>query len=386
MTARFDSPKAIVTGGGCRRQAPELLASLHAHRALMIVDPFFANAEFVNEIRSNLQGKGIATDLFTDFQPDPTDQNVMAGAERFPACGSDSIIAVGGGSALDVAKMIGIAVTNAGSLSQFQGYHRIPNPGPVLIAVPTTAGTGSEATKVAVITDTARNVKMMILDAKLMPDVAIVDYELTMSMPKPLTAHVGVDALTHGIEAYVSRKANPLTDPVALSCVTKIHANLRNAWNDPGNAEAREAMSVAALQGGLAFTNSSVCLVHGMSRPLGLVFKLAHGLSNSVLLPAVTRFSWPGAKERYADVSRAMGIASAKASDEAACETLSDWLDQLNDDLQVPRLRDCCAGDRDKFRAVLPKMANDALESGSPQNNPVVPAAEQIIELFERAW
>src|SRR6516225_7110702 len=165
MTARFDSPKAIVTGGGCRRQAPELLASLHAHRALMVADPFFANAEFVNEIRSNLQGKGIATDLFTDFQPDPTDQNVMAGAGRFRACGSDSIIAVGGGSALDVAKMIGIAVTNAGSLSQFQGYHRIPNPGPALVAVPTTAGTGSEATKVAVITDTTRQVKMMILDA-----------------------------------------------------------------------------------------------------------------------------------------------------------------------------------------------------------------------------
>jgi alcohol dehydrogenase class IV len=386
MTARFDSPKAIVTGGGCRRQAPELLASLHAQRALLVVDPFFASAEFVNEIRSHLQGKGIGTDLFTDFQPDPTDQNVAAGAGQFRARASDSTIAVGGGSALDVAKMIGIAVTNEGPLSQFQGYHRIPVPGPPLVAVPTTAGTGSEATKVAVITDTTRQVKMMILDAKLMPDAAIVDYELTMSMPKPLTAHVGVDALTHGIEAYVSRKANPLTDPVALSCVTKIHANLRKAWNDPGNAEAREAMSVAALQGGLAFTNSSVCLVHGMSRPLGLVFKLAHGLSNSVLLPAVTRFSWPGAKSRYADVSRAMGIASTKVSDEAACQGLSDWLDQLNDDLQVPRLRDCCGGDPEKFRAALPKMAADALESGSPQNNPVVPAAEQIIELFERAW
>jgi alcohol dehydrogenase class IV len=282
--------------------------------------------------------------------------------------------------------MIGIAVTNAGPLSRFQGYHKIPNPGPPLIAIPTTAGTGSEATKVAVITDTTRHVKMMILDAKLMPAAAIVDYELTMSMPKPLTAHVGVDALTHGIEAYVSRKANSLTDPVALSCVSKIHANLRKAWDDPGNTTAREAMSVAALQGGLAFTNSSVCLVHGMSRPLGLVFKLPHGLSNSVLLPAVTRFSWTGATARYAELARAMQIAPARSADEAACEALSDWLDQLNDDLKVPRLRDCCGGDKEKFQAVLPKMANDALESGSPQNNPVVPAPEQIIELFEQAW
>jgi alcohol dehydrogenase class IV len=255
-----------------------------------------------------------------------------------------------------------------------------------MIAVPTTAGTGSEATKVAVVTDTTRNVKMMILDAKLMPTAAIVDYELTFSMPKPLTAHVGVDALTHGIEAYVSRKANSLTDPVALSSITKIYANLRTAWSDPGNEKAREAMSIAALQGGLAFTNSSVCLVHGMSRPLGLMFRLPHGLSNSVLLPTVTRFSWPGAKARYAEIARAIGLATQKAPDEMAAESLVAWLDQLNADLEVPRLRDCCGGDVEKFRATLTKMAADALESGSPQNNPVVPEAGQIIELFERAW
>src|SRR5438105_8982958 len=167
---------------------------------------------------------------------------------------------------------------------------------------------------------------MIILDAKLMPTVAIVDYELTMSMPQPLTAHVGVDALTHGIEAYVSRKANPLTDPIALSCITKVHANLRTAWADPGNTRAREAMSLAALQGGLAFTNSSVCLVHGMSRPLGLLFRLPHGLSNSVLLPAVTRFSWPGAKARYAEIARAIERVSATSPDELACESLGHCL------------------------------------------------------------
>src|SRR5256886_13919385 len=175
-----------------------------------------------------------------------------------------------------------------------------------------------------------------------MPAVAIVDYELTMSMSKPLTAHVGVDALTHGIEAYVSSKANPLTDPVALSSIKKMHANLKTAWMDPGNAQAREAMSVAALQGGLAFTNSSVCLVPGMSRPLGLLFHLPDGLSNSVLLPTVTRFSWPGSKARYAEFARAMAVAPAKSSDESACEALTEWLEQLNADLQVPRLRDCC--------------------------------------------
>jgi alcohol dehydrogenase class IV len=385
-TARFDSPKTVLTGGGCRRDAAEMLSALHATRALIVVDPYFAAAEFVSELRASLSRKGIAHDLFTDFQPDPTDRNVLAGAGRFAALGADAIVAVGGGSALDVAKMIGAAAANPGPVSQFQGYHRIANPGPPLVAIPTTAGTGSEATKVAVITDTARNVKMMILDAKLMPTAALVDYELTFSMPKPLTAHVGVDALTHGIEAFVSRKANPMTDPIALSCIRKIHESLLAAWNDPGNRLAREAMSVAALQGGLAFTNSSVCLVHGMSRPLGLVFQLPHGLSNSVLLPTVTRFSWPGSTARYAEIARAIDLASAKTSDEAACGALSAWLEGLNEDLQVPRLRDCCGGDAEKFRSSLSKMAADALESGSPQNNPVVPAASQIVELFERAW
>jgi alcohol dehydrogenase class IV len=386
MTARFDSPKAIVTGGGCRAQVAELLASLHGRRLLIVVDPFFASADFVTEIRAALERSRIASEVFTGFQPDPTDDNVIAGADRFVKFGADSILAIGGGSALDVAKMIGVSAANPGPVSQFQGYHRVMNPGPPLVAVPTTAGTGSEATKVAVVTDTMRNVKMMILDAKLMPTAAVVDYELTFSMPKPLTAHVGVDALTHGIEAYVSRKANPLTDPVALSSITKIYANLPTAWADPGNEKAREAMSVAALQGGLAFTNSSVCLVHGMSRPLGLMFHLPHGLSNSVLLPTVTRFSWPGTKSRYAEIARAVGLASAKSSEEAACESLVGWLDQLNNDLEVPRLRDCCGGDMERFRATLPKMAADALESGSPQNNPIVPAASQIVELFEQAW
>jgi alcohol dehydrogenase class IV len=386
MNLRFDSPRAIIAGGGCRAQAGELLVSLQAHRALIVVDPFFESADFVGEIRAALTGAGIASDLFTAFQPDPTDQNVLAGAERFGAFGADAILAVGGGSAIDVAKMIGVAAANPGPVSQFQGYHRVSRPGPPLVAVPTTAGTGSEATKVAVITDTSRNVKMMILDAKLMPTAAVVDFELTFSMPKPLTAHVGVDALTHGIEAYVSRKANSLTDPVALSSIAKIYSNLRAAWTDPGNAKAREAMSIAALQGGLAFTNSSVCLVHGMSRPLGLVFRLPHGLSNSVLLPTVTRFSWPGAKTRYAEIARAVGLVPEKTADEPSCEALTAWLDQLNVDLQVPRLRECCNGDIERFRASLAKMAADALESGSPQNNPVVPAAGQIMELFDLAW
>ena len=387
MSARFDSPRIILTGGGSRNRAAEMLATLKARRTLIVADPYFSGESGpLADLLAGLAKTGIAAGVFNAFQPDPTDINVMKGLEHLRDLRADSILTLGGGSAIDVAKIIGVASTNEGPLAAFQGYERIPKSGPPLIAIPTTAGTGSEATKVAVITDTSRNVKMMILDPKLMPDIAIVDWELTSSMPRPLTAHVGVDTLTHGIEAYVSRKANTLTDTLASACIAKVQTYLRRAWTNPEDHEAREGMSLAALHGGLAFTNSSVCLVHGMSRPLGAVFRLPHGLSNAALLPTVTRFSWKGSVTRYAGVSRTMNLVPDRKSDEFACEALVESLDELNHALQVPRLRECCGGDETRFRAVLPKMASDALESGSPQNNPVVPAAEQIVELFERAW
>jgi alcohol dehydrogenase class IV len=275
---------------------------------------------------------------------------------------------------------------NPGPLSAFQGYHKIPKRGLPLIAIPTTAGTGSEATKAAVITDTVRMVKMMILDVKILPRVAIVDYELSLTMPAALTAHVGVDTLAHGIEAYVSKKANGMTDPLAISCIQLTSRHLLAAQTQPDNRRAREAMALAACQGGMAFSNSSVCLVHGMSRPIGAVFHLPHGLSNAVLLPAVTRFSIPGAPERYAHISRQMGLCEGSATDEYAGEALIEGLERLNADLGIPKLRDALRADRSAFEPHLKKMAEDALASGSPQNNPVVPTVDEIIDLYRCAW
>jgi alcohol dehydrogenase class IV len=266
------------------------------------------------------------------------------------------------------------------------GYHRIPRAGVPVIAIPTTAGTGSEVTRVTVITDSQTKTKMMILDGKLLPTVALVDFELSITMPQALTAHVGVDTLTHGIEAYVSALAGPMTDPCALSCVRLVGQSLRRAWNQPDDRDARAAMAIAACHGGMAFANSSVCLVHGMSRPLGAAFGIAHGLSNAVLLPTVTEYSLPGAPERYATVSRAFGAATLDDSDSDAGEKLLAALQQLNDDLEVPRLRDLRGVDHDQFDASLPKMAEQALASGSPSRNPVVPTADEIVELYRRAW
>jgi alcohol dehydrogenase class IV len=207
-----------------------------------------------------------------------------------------------------------------------------------------------------------------------------------MSMPKPLTAHVGVDTLTHGIEAYVSRRANLLSAPIALSCIALPASTLLPAWREPENRAAREAMAMAACQGGMAFSNSSVGLVHGMSRPLGALYHVPHGLSNAVLLPTVTRFSLDGARGRYATIARIMGLAGGADDDAAAARKLVDGLELLNEALEIPPLRECVKVGRAKFERSLEKMAADALASGSPGNNPVVPTAEQIVALFREAW
>jgi alcohol dehydrogenase class IV len=386
MPTVFHAPNAIHVGAGCRHGIAAAIQQAGGRRVLLVTDAFLVRSGVVEPLVSQFQTSGLETTVFDAVQPDPTDANIANGVAAYRTHGADIVVAVGGGSPIDAAKVIAISCSNPGSLEQFQGYHRIAKAGPPVIAVPTTAGTGSEATKVAVITDTTRNVKMMMLDAHLMPHAAFVDFELSMSMPRSLTAHVGVDTLTHGIEAYVLRKANALTDPLALSCIRLCAQHLRNAWQYPDNRSAREGMAIAALHGGMAFTNSGLCLVHGMSRPLGAVFHLAHGLSNAMLLPAVTQFSLSGNVARYAEVSRLLGVAAADVPDETAAKALTDGLRRLNHDLDVPALATSLQGQEASFLAAVPKMSRDAVASGSPANNPVVAAEEDIEALYREIW
>jgi alcohol dehydrogenase class IV len=386
METIFDTPSRILFGAGARFRLSEELRRIPVARVLLVTDEYLRAEGVVEGFEERLRGDGVEVTVFAEVQPDPTDQNVAAGLVCLRNCGAEGIVAIGGGSVIDAAKVIGVAATNALPLSAFQGYHKIPNRGLPLIVIPTTAGTGSEATKAAVITDTQRMVKMMMLDAHLMPRISIVDYELSLTMPPSLTANVGVDTLVHGIEAYVSKRANGMTDPLAISCIQLTARHLLTAYREPQNRRAREALALAACHGGMAFSSSGLCLVHGMSRPLGAVFHLAHGLSNAVLLTTVTRFSLSGALERYAAISRMMGFCENDASDERAGATLLAGLEKWNAQLGIPRLRDALRGDRSVFESHLRKMAEDALASGSPQNNPVVPTAEEIVELYRQAW
>lgn len=381
----FNVPRTIRFGAGASCELPAQLRQVGARHALIVTDAFLARSGLADEFTALLRQHGFAATVFAGVQPDPTDLNVRDGLQVYRESRADAVVGLGGGSAMDAAKAIAMLAANPEPLRQYMGYHNVPRAGAPMIAIPTTAGTGSEVTRVAVITDTERSEKMMMLSEHLMPVAALVDYELSMSMPKALTAHVGVDTLTHGIEAYVSRKANGMTDPLALSCIALTGSHLLTAWREPDNRAAREAMALAACQGGMAFSNSSVGLVHGMSRPLGALYHVPHGLSNAVLLPTVTRFSLPGATVRYATIARILGLAGGD-DDETAAHKLADGLEALNEALEIPSLRECVRVGRAKFEQSLEKMAQDALASGSPQNNPIVPTVEQIMALYKQAW
>lgn len=387
MVAEFTVPGVIAAGAGAFAALPDHAARLGARRVLLVTDPFFAGNGLAARAEALLAAAGAAVAVFAGVRPDPTTANVALGVAALDAHGADALVALGGGSPLDCAKAMAAQAANPGPLRRYVGGREaIPRAGVPVIAVPTTAGTGSEATDVAVITDPDRDEKMMLKDRRLLPAVALVDPELSAGMPPALTAHVGVDTLTHGVEAFVSRRAAPLTDPLALGCVALVARHLETAFREPGNMAARAGMASAATAGGMAFSNSSVALVHGMSRPVGAVFHVPHGLSNAVLLPAVTRFSLPGAAARYAEVARTMRLTAPGASDEAAGVALVAGLETLNTRLRVPRLRDCPGVSRERFAAMAEKMAADALASGSPANNPVVPTADEIVRLYEAAW
>ncbi|MCV6626535.1 MAG: iron-containing alcohol dehydrogenase, partial [Cellvibrionaceae bacterium] len=325
------------------------------------------------------------TDLCTQIMPEPTEDSVQKAVAAVKAGQFDGIVAVGGGSAIDSAKAVAVLAAHGGVMADYKVPAQCDIPGLPLIAVPTTAGTGSEATQFTIITDASTDEKMLCRGQAFMPSAAIVDYELSLTVPARVTADTGIDALTHAIEAYVSKKANPYSDHQALAAMRLIAPNLRKVYHKGEDSEAREAMMLGSHLAGVAFSNASVALVHGMSRPLGAHFHVPHGLSNAMLLPAVTEFSMPAASARYADCARAMGIASAELRNELANELLLDWLKDLNRDLQVPG-PEAYGIDREVFMTKLDIMAEQAWASGSPGNNPRVPSAAEIKEIYRRLW
>ena len=386
MATTLTLPPTIITGAGASENVGEQAKRLGATNALIVTDPGIAKIGYAEQIAQNLHAAGISTTAFSDVTPDPTLQNVRDGRKQYTDEACNLIVSIGGGSAIDCGKGIAMQLTNDGDFADYMGVNKIPNSGAPLIAIPTTGGTGSEVSKVTVITDTERNVKMMLSSACLLAHVALVDPLLSLTTPPHLTAAVGVDALTHAIEAYISKRAQPITDTLALKAVEMISGSLRQAWADGENISARTDMMIGASIAGMAFSNSSVALVHGMSRPIGAYFHVHHGLSNAVLLRDVMAFSVVGTPARFADIARAMGEPIDRLSPMHQADAAVTAVERLVTDIQMPRLGEIEKIDKDKFEAVIEQMAADAIASGSPANNPRQATAEEIVALYRQCF
>jgi alcohol dehydrogenase class IV len=384
IVANINLPRILRVGAGASQQVAATLVDLNLSRPLLVTDPFMVQCGYSRRLEEQLEAGGFEYGVFADCVPDPTTDSVYAALKVLREGGYDCVVALGGGSSMDTAKAAAVLVQRDGPMRQYKVPYLIDGGVPI-IAIPTTAGTGSEATRVAVISDTETQEKMLCMGMGLMPMAALVDYELTLTMPYRLTADTGIDSLCHALEAYVSRKSNLFTDSVALNAMRSIYLNIRTACAEPDNREAREAMMLAATQGGMAFANASVTLIHGMSRPVGALFHVPHGLSNAMLLPEVTAWSVDHAQVRYAHCARYMGIAAEGDSDSVATEKLVAALRQLNADLSVPTPEEFGIAE-DAWFDSLELMAQQALDSGSPANNPRIPHADDIVALYQRVW
>ena len=384
QTYQFKAPSVIVNGPGAAKEVGSFAKGI-GKKALIVTDSNLEKLGLLNDVKNSLGAAGIPFAIYNKVISEPTMDYTDEGLKIYQKARADFLVAVGGGSPIDAAKAIAALANNPGKMSDFAGPNKIPRPGAPLIAIPTTAGTGSEVTQFTIITDTTRDVKMLIASPHIIPRVALVDPLMTLTMPQGITAATGLDALTHAIEAYISAKAQPITDTLALQAIRVIAGNLRQAWSNGENIEARTNVLIGALQAGMAFSNSSVALVHGMARPIGAYFHVPHGVSNAALLPMVIEFSIPGNPKRYAEIAGAMGELTEGLSILDAAYLAADAAERLNMDLKVPTLRELGVEEK-KFNAVVEKMAADAIASGSPGNNPRKATQEEIVELYRKAF
>ncbi|MCP5268183.1 MAG: iron-containing alcohol dehydrogenase [Zoogloeaceae bacterium] len=351
---KFVAPEFIF-GIGARHRAGFYAGNMGARRILVVTDPGVTAAGWLSELVDNLDELRLPSIVFDGITPNPKDHEIMAGAARYRDEGCDVIIALGGGSVIDCAKGISIVSANGGHILDYEGVDRIPIPGPPLICIPTTAGTSADISQFAIINNTEKHYKISIISKSVVPDVALVDPETTTTMPAYLTACTGLDALTHGVEAFVSTASSPVVDGHALSAIALVNTHLPRVLADASDSEARENMMLASLQAGLAFSNASLGAVHAMAHSLGGLLDLPHGESNALLLEHVIRFNYPEAEERYQRIGTMLGL--RHAGEREITETITRLRESCGiknglaargvsrgaiDDLAPPASRDAC--------------------------------------------
>lgn len=381
--AHFAVPSHILTGKDALAEAVPYIKECGS-RALIVTGKHVGKSPMMHLLKKALMEAGIVYHVFDGIIGEPTDQMIEEGLEQYRKTNSEFVIGIGGGSPLDSAKAIAAMAVNEGKIADYNGKE-ITGKLPGIVAIPTTAGTGSEATKFTIITDQENDIKMLLKGDCLLPDVAVVASDFSTDMPKSVTAATGLDALTHAVEAYTSKKASPLTDVFAVSAVQRIMKYLPAAYRNGYDVKAREEMSLAALEGGICINNSSVTLVHGMSRPIGALFHVPHGLSNAMLLKECLGFALDGAWERFADLGRAVGAASDDDKDPDAAAAFLGEIEKLCRICEVPTLREYGIKETE-FLPVMEKMAEDAIASGSPGNTRKPVSKEDCINMYRKIY
>jgi alcohol dehydrogenase class IV len=379
----FGSPSTVLYGAGCIEKVGERLAKYGLKRALIVTDDTLVKTGEVELLRRILASSLIDSCIYSGVNTETTNIHVAEGLAVMRQNSCDVVIALGGGSSIDAAKGIAILATNPGDITDYEGRNiKIPNQRAMLVAIGTTAGTGSEVTRAAVVTDVKRNVKMVIKDEMIRPDMAVCDPLLTVSMPPSVTAATGMDALAHAIEGSVSRETQPMSEMFGLAAIKLISHSLPRAWANGQDIAARSDMMLAELLAGFAFGISATCSGHGLARPFGAHFHVPHGMCNAFFLPVFMEFTIPACPERFAKMAEAMGENTAGMTVLEAGMKAVESVRRLQKTIRIPTLLEYGI-DVEQYRKSIPQMVKDGIASGSHRLNPRVPTERELEKLYE---
>jgi alcohol dehydrogenase class IV len=379
----FRTTKRIIFGFGCIEKIGAEARVLKGTKVLIVTDPGIVRCGLLDPIERSLQSSGLPFAVFSEVEPDPRIEVVEKSLAFAKKQGADLVIGYGGGSSLDIAKVTSVLIANPGKMDSYFGTDLVPSPGIPLILVPTTAGTGSEATPIAILSDTKEKLKKGIVSPYLFPEVAILDPKLTIGLPPAVTAYTGMDALTHAIEAYYSVNANDLTDLFACRAMELISRNLRTAFANGENAAARSKMLEGSLLAGIAFANAGVGAVHAFAYPLGGEFHIPHGVANTLMLPYAMRYNILGNPYKFSQMARCFGENIKGLSELEGAEKAVRFVERLSEDIRVPmRLRDAGIPE-----SAIPGLAESAMKvTRLLVNNPRRITLEDAIAIYQSAY
>lgn len=377
---KFVAPEFII-GVDARRLAGRYAKNFGASHVFLVTGPKLIKAGWVSDVTESLENEGIQCTIFPDVSPNPRDFEVMKGAELYNKAGCDAVIAVGGGSPMDCAKGVGIVVSNEQHILEFEGVDNVRVPAPPLICIPTTSGSAADVSQFAIINDTERKVKIAIISKKIVPDISLCDPVPLTSLTSDLTAHTGMDALVHSIEAYVSNASSPVTDIQALESIRLISAYLPLAYHNPDHIGYRYKTMLGSLLAGLAFSNASLGAVHAMAHSLGGLSDLPHGECNALLLESVIDYNFEVCPERYETIAQTMNVDCSSHNPQEIKQKLLSALQALRTELGITER----LGDLGVSKDDIADLANSAMRDPCLATNPRKPSVSDLEHIYEGA-